>query len=69
MFGAIMDINPSPLQDILIVRGLICILESAPAADVVDQHYSEAVPACLNIVEKSLESWSVCQLQATLTEV
>ena len=44
-------------------------LKPSPSANVENQHYPEAGPACLNIVEKSLESRPVRKLQATLTEV
>jgi hypothetical protein len=64
-----MDMNPSLLQNVLVVRGLVCILKPPPSANVVNQHYPEVIPACLNIVKKSLESGPVRKLQATLTEV
>src|ERR1700691_445054 len=64
-----MYMNPSLFQNVLVVRRLVCILKPSPSANVENQHYPEAVPACLNIVEKSLESRPVRKRQATLTEV
>jgi hypothetical protein len=40
MFGTVVNMNPSLLQTILIVGRFICILESSPAANIVNQHGS-----------------------------
>jgi hypothetical protein len=35
-----MDTNPSPFEDVLVIRALIDVLETPPAADVIDEQRS-----------------------------
>ena len=65
MFGAISDLNACALTDVFIIGALISVLESAPAADVVDQNDVELSHSGLDICNQLLKRCTPADGKAT----
>ena len=51
LLGAVVDVDPRPLAQVLVVGALVGVLEPAPAADVVDQdRVKSALPVCTSSI-------------------
>src|SRR5690606_16597699 len=53
--GAILDIDPGALADLLVIPALVGILEPAPAADVVNEDDGKVGRAALHVVDQPLK--------------
>src|SRR5690606_38420685 len=69
LLGAILPRPPGAPADILVVRGLVGVLEAAPAADVIDQHQGEIGRAGLNILDQLPERIAALDLEPALASI
>jgi NADPH:quinone reductase-like Zn-dependent oxidoreductase len=66
LLGAVLDTDAGALADVLVVGALVRVLESAPAADVVDQDGGEVGIAALDVIDQRLERIATVQAEPAL---
>src|SRR6266852_5305637 len=69
LFGAVCNFDAGLLADELIVRALVDVLKTPPAADVKDQNIIKLCRPGLNVLTPLPQSHSVFDLQAALAFV
>jgi hypothetical protein len=69
LLGAVGDLNPGAAADVLVVRAFVGVLESAPAADVVDEDDLEIGLARLHVGDQLLERLPAVDAQPALALV
>ena len=69
LLGAVLDGDAGALADVLVVGALVGILESAPAADVVDEDGREIGFPALHVLDQPLQGVAAIESQAALALV